>query len=216
MKGIWFDDIHSYDDLNLVLSGVSISPATPKTTYVDIPGGDGSVDLTEALGEVKYKIRDLKFTFTVHPLDTMSFDEKCTEVANVLNGRMFNKITLDRDDEYYWTGRCTVTGYTQDKNIKQIIVTAKVNPYKLKQNVTVASFTMRTTPTEIVLKNSRKSVVPTIESNTTGSIVIGSKVYNISAGTHKFLDICLTEGDNHMSLVGNLGTVTFTYQEGDL
>ena len=57
MNGIKFDDIHSFYDLNLVLSQVDIPPATAKTSFVDIPGADGSVDMTEALGSVKYKDR---------------------------------------------------------------------------------------------------------------------------------------------------------------
>ncbi len=74
MKGIWFDDVHSYEHLNLVLSKISIPPAAAKTTYVNIPGGDGSVDLTEALGEVKFKDRNCTFTFTVFPYE--DFTEK--------------------------------------------------------------------------------------------------------------------------------------------
>ena len=69
MKGIQFNDIHSYYDLNLILSVVNIPPAQPKTNYVDLPGGEGSLDLTEALGEVKYNDRDCTFTFTMNPTD---------------------------------------------------------------------------------------------------------------------------------------------------
>ena len=53
-KGISFDNIHSFYDLNLILSGVEITPAKPKTNYVDIVGGDGSIDMTEAHGDVKF------------------------------------------------------------------------------------------------------------------------------------------------------------------
>ena len=70
--GISFGGIHSFYDLNLILSGSEIPPAKPKTTYVDIPGGDGSVDLTEANGEVKYYDRDCKFIFTMNPSDDLS------------------------------------------------------------------------------------------------------------------------------------------------
>jgi phage-related protein len=214
--GVHFDNIHSFLDLNLVLSKVEISPAEPKTTYVDIPGGDGSLDLTEALGEVKYSDRDIKFTFTVHPTDEMTFDEKCTQVANALNGKRCEKITLDRDAEYYWQGRCTVNSYAQDKRLKQIVVSAVVSPYKLKQNVTVINCTPARGGLNLVLQNSRKSVVPTIETTVTITVTFKGNRYSLNAGTHKLLDICLTEGNNSFNIIGNEGTVTFTYQEGDL
>ena len=121
MKGIKFNDIHSYDDLNLLLAPFVPTPATPKTTYIDIPGGDGSIDLTEAHGDIKYNDREFTFTFTVNPLDLTTFDKKITQVSNALNGRQF-KITLDRDSNYYWEGRCSVDQYLQDRNLKQIVI----------------------------------------------------------------------------------------------
>ena len=54
-KGIYFDDLHSFHDLNLILAPFVPTPAEPKEKYIDITGGDGSLDMTEALGEVKFK-----------------------------------------------------------------------------------------------------------------------------------------------------------------
>lgn len=133
MKGIKFGDVHSYDDLNLVLSEVSIPPATAKTNFVDIPGGDGSVDLTEALGEVKFEDRGCKFTFTVFPYE--DFEEKKRKVSNLLNGKRC-RIVVDKDPDYYWLGRCSIDEYTSDKNLHKIVVGAVVAPYKLKHDLT--------------------------------------------------------------------------------
>lgn len=129
MKGIKFDSVHSFNDLNLVLSEVSIPPATAKTNFVDIPGGDGSVDLTEALGEVKYNDRGCKFTFTVFPSD--DFEAKKRQVSNLLNGKRC-KIVVDKDPDFYWLGRCSIDEYSSNKNIHKIVVGATVAPYKLK------------------------------------------------------------------------------------
>lgn len=132
MKGIWFNDIHSYADLNLILSAVNIPPAVPKTTYIDIPGADGSADLTEVHGEVKYKDRECSFTFTVFPYE--NFEEKKTYISNLLNGKRC-KIRLDKDAEYYWLGRCKVNEYASDRSLNKIVVSATVAPYKLKHEV---------------------------------------------------------------------------------
>lgn len=133
MKGIKFDDVHSFTDLNLVLTEVNIPPATVKTNFVDIPGGDGSVDLTEAHGEVKYNDRECTFTFTVFPYE--DFEVKKKQVSNLLNGKRC-KITVDKDPDYYWLGRCSVNEYASNKNLHKIVVGARVAPYKLKQSVT--------------------------------------------------------------------------------
>jgi hypothetical protein len=213
--GVLFDDIHSFHDLNLILSSVKISPAKPKTAYIDIPGGDGSLDFTEAHGEVKYKDRDCSFTFSVNPAETMSFEEKKTQVSNVLNGTR-RKITLDKDSDYYYDARITVDDYLQDRNLKQIKITATAKPYKLKQHETEVEVALTADEQEVNLQNGRKSAVPVVtctDADTT--IVFDDYTIKASAGTHKYLNVCLKEGNNIVKVSGS-GTITFTYQEGEL
>lgn len=211
MKGIRFDGIHSYDDLNLVLSVVEIPPAMPKTNYVDIPGGDGSVDLTEALGEVKFKDRECAFTFTVFPQD--NFEEKKKAVSNLLNGKRC-KIALDKDPGYYWQGRCSINEYASDKNLHKIVVGAVVAPYKLKNAQTVVTVAAGSSVAK-TLVNGRKTVVPTITCTATATIVLGGNTYTLNAGTHSISNIELKQGENRV-IVTSASPVTFTYQEGDL
>lgn len=215
--GIYFDDIHSYYDLDLFLTqdGVSIPPAQPKTNYVDLAGGDGSLDLTEALGEVKFSDRSCKFTFVVNPASDMTFEEKKTQVSNALNGKQC-KITLDKDSDYYYVGRCTVNEHLQDRRILQIVVTATVRPYKLKQNETIAIFALTGSKQMVMLKNGRKSVVPEITCTNDNTVVVfGNITKTLSTGTHKVLDFQLKQGDNLFTVSGS-GTITFKYQEAEL
>ena len=218
--GIHFDNIHSFYDLNLILSGSVIPPAKPKTNYVDIPGGDGSLDQTQAHGEVKYADRDgCKFTFAMNPADDLSeaaFEAKKTEVSNRLNGRSFERITLDKDPDYFYSGRCAVSEYLSDKRVRQIVVTARLKPYKMKQEETVRTFILSETVQKVIIRNSRKSVCPSIECTSNDcKITFGSVSVNLNAGTHKILDIRFTEGDNILELSGT-GSVTFRFWEGDL
>ena len=366
-KGVSFDNIHSFNDLNLIFAGAEIPPATPKENYIDIPGADSSLDLTEALGEVKYNDRSgCKFTFTMNPdgdLSDEAFEAKKTEISNLLNGTV-RKITLDKDPDYYYLGRCTVNGYAQNKKIKQFVISAKVKPYKYRQNKTevfiplcgknlfnntdaevlytnsysvktsvinnglrvshaaetfkcnvikvlpfnmlvgktislsvtmtpsgtntpavclgyisadgetrVVEKTLKTngsvslfieestthdyiglwlysnysnvtataddyvdytniqveigktatnyepyqiiTPQDVILSNSRKTVVPIINCTNEIKITFNDNEYLLNAGTHKILDLQLYEGDNPITVDGS-GMVTFTYQEGDL
>ena len=213
--GITFGDIHSFDDLNLILSESDVPPAEPKTSFIDVPGADGSLDMTEAHGEVKYSDRECTFTFTMNPLDSSTWEEKKTEVSNKLNGKVF-KLTLDKDEEYYYTGRCVVDDYASDKRIRQIVIKSRVHPYKFKQNVTTVTHELTEEPQTISIFNARRSVVPSIScSNNNTMIVFGTATFNLSAGTHKVLDIRFVEGNNQLTLSGT-GTVTFTFQEADL
>lgn len=167
MKGIYFDSIHSYENLNLVLSGISIPPAAVKTTFVDIPGADGSIDLTEALGEVRYKDRECAFTFTVFPYE--DFEEKKKQISNLLNGKRC-KIKLDKDPGYYWIGRCSVKDYASNKNLHQITVGAKVLPYKWKANKTVIT-------AHFCSKNLFDGTMRTVAFTTGGRIITGNSGY---------------------------------------
>lgn len=219
-SGISFDGIHSYYDLNLILSKVEITPAIPKEEYIDLAGGNGSLDLSEVHGEVKFKDREgCKFTFTMNPANDLSdsaFEEKKTEVSNALNGKKFERITLDKDSGFYYQGRCKVDQYLSNKRIRQIVVTARVKPYKLKQNKTVAIYALSSTEQTVNIKNGRKTVVPLITCTADNTrISFGSLTTTLSAGTHEILDFQLKHGDNIFKVSGS-GTIKFEYQEGEL
>lgn len=217
MNGITFDGVHSYTNLNLILSSVNIPPAQPKMTFVDIPGADGSLDLSEANGEIKYEDRKSTFVFTTLPTDDIIAKQK--QVSNALNGVRFNKITLDKDNNYYWTGRCYVDSYSEDYPISKITVKAVLNPWKRKQNATtVTDSTLTTSYKNITLTNSRKPVVPTITVSQETTVKFGTYEATISAGTHNLLNIVLVSGNNVLQAktTSGTGTITITYQEGDL
>ena len=214
--GVYFDEIHSFYDLDLILSSVDIPPAQPKTFFVDIAGSDGSLDLTEAHGAVKYNDRDITFVFTASPaIPTSDWEEHRTTVCNALNGRRC-KITLDKDDEYYYSGRLSVSGINVNKRLRQITVKARVNPWKLKQFQTVVEVALDATARTVLLTNSRRTVCPVIEcTNDDTMLTYNGTTYSLSAGVHKILDIQLTEGANAVAVSGS-GVIKFTYQEGAL
>ena len=86
MNGVYFGNVHSYEDLHLILAPFTPAPAEPQTNFLQIPGRDGLLDLTEANGEVKFNAREFVFTFTIAPGDPLTFDEWLSAVSNALNG----------------------------------------------------------------------------------------------------------------------------------
>ena len=214
MKGVYFGSIHSFRDLNLILEPFTPTPAEPQTNFLQVPGRDGVLDLTEANGEVKFNSRNFSIPFTIVPGDDLTFDERVSKVSSLLNGVQC-KITFERDPDFYWIGRCAVEKYAQNKNIGQVVIKATVNPYKLKQNATETTIALSGAEQSVTLANSRMAVVPTITCTDRTVITFGGETFTLEAGTHKLPGIRLVEGDNALKLSGT-GTVTITYQEGAL
>lgn len=130
-RGTNFGGIHSHYDLNLIQQKVVVEPAEPRLNLIEIPGADGAVDMSEQpAGRVTYDTRIVTWTFALYPGE--NWDAKHRQVSNVLNGRRCN-ITLDTDPEYYYQGRLRVKKHNVDGLLRQIVVEAVCQPYKLRQ-----------------------------------------------------------------------------------
>lgn len=216
MKGIKFDDIHSYYDLGLILSDCSISPATPKTNYINIPGADGSLDLTEALGEVKYNDRTGKLVFSVLPTD--DFEEKKSEISNFLNGKRF-KITLDKDPDWYYQGRCSINSWKCDKKVGQITVDLKLQPFKCGADIS-ATFSSASSA-YISVKGLPVCPYITLAGNRDTTLIVHDEnnvkiiSENINLGTYKYPSIVLQPGRYRVA-VTNFVSCTIAFSERSL
>lgn len=217
MKGVSFGSIHSYEDLNLILEPFTPTPAEPQTNFLQVPGRDGYLDLTEANGEIKYKSREFLIPFTIMPGDDLTFDERVSKVSSILNG-VRCKITFDRDPSYYWFGRCSVDKYAQNKNIGQVVIKATVNPYKLKQRVTTKTVNrFYNNKATVILVNGRMPSVPTIEcAGDVFNVEFDGEKYPLMQGTNIIPAIRFTEGEHDLYFSGESGSVTITWQEGAL
>ena len=212
MKGIRFGNYHSYDDFSLILSHKEIGSPPPKEEKIEIPGGDGDLDLTEFFGEVKYNNRQLMFEFsTIIPKD--EFLTLFTMVQNALHGQRM-QIVLDEDADWYYTGRISVSPWKAEKNIGKLTIDCDCDPYKLKNTVTKVSQNVTSSAT-IKLTNSRKRVVPTITTNAQMTIAFGSYRGTFNAGTFVIPELELHEGENTVTVTGT-GNIAFSYREGAL
>lgn len=215
-RGTDFGGVHSSLDLHLIQQSVAISPAEPKLNFIDIPGADGSKDLsTSPAGRVVYKDRSVQWAFALYPGDR--WEEKQRQVSRELNGRRC-RITLDTDPDYYFDGRLTVKSYKRNQTLRQIIVEAICRPYMLKQQHTTVLANISAEYTALTLRNECKPVIPTITVTAETTLRWGGFTTTIPAGTHKVLDIQLETGDNLLEAktTSGTGTITITYQEGAL
>lgn len=212
MKGVRFGEFHSWDDFSLILSQKIIGTPSPKTETIDIPGGDGVLDLTEVFGEVKYNNRNLSFDFSTK-VPQSEFMDLFSRVQNALHGQRM-QIVLDDDPEWYYTGRISVSEWKAEKNIGKLKIECDCEPWKYKAAETVISVPISGTEI-VVLSNSRKRVVPVITTTASFTFSWGSYSRAISAGTFQIPELELKEGNNTITVSGT-GTLSFRYAEGGL
>lgn len=130
MNAVKFGSYHSFDDLQLILSQKTIGTPSPKVETVEIPGGDGVLDLTEFFDEIKYKNRTLSFEFSTQ-VPTDQFMEQFSKVQNALHGQKMN-ISLTEDPDWYYIGRISVSEWKADRNIGKLTIDCDCDPYKYR------------------------------------------------------------------------------------
>lgn len=209
-NGVKFGDKHSIDDWDLLMTNKTIEDAEPKITEIDIPGSDGKLDLSEWTGEILFNNRILTFNFDIFdsPSNWWTLKE---EITKYVHGKK-HKIVLDQDNKYYYFGRCKVTDFSNETTVAHLTIECDCEPFKYKKDVTTKSITGTGT---LNLSNGRKRVMPTITSNESMQFTFENKTFVVN-GALQSPDIILKEGNNIIEVISGTGTLTATYQEGEL
>lgn len=113
-----------------------INPPKPKTKYVDIPGGDGQIDLTDALaGRPAYSNREGSVEFLVMnnyapegPSD-YNWVNAYSSVMQFLHGKRVRAV-LEDDPDYYYEGRVAVDSWNTNKDWSTISISYSFDPYR--------------------------------------------------------------------------------------
>lgn len=123
---------NTWDDWHLVpKSRPVVNPPKVKTNYVDIPGSNGSLDLTEAItSEPVYEDRTGNWTFIV----VNGYGDWVTrqsDIINFLHGKRM-KVVLEDDPDYYYEGRLTLETWTSnnDGTWSDVTIGYVLDPYK--------------------------------------------------------------------------------------
>lgn len=181
----------------ILLDGYTLSPPEPKTYTVDIPGGDGVIDLTSSLtGDVAYNNRSQEFTFMV--IDPDSFERVKTDVSNFLHGKSFD-YEMTMDPGYTYHGRFAVSEYSHAKYaypglVGVFTISVDAEPYKLKGHMT---YRLNATGGKMFrLESGRKPVHPVVECTQPCKVRWGNVITQVPAGTYRLNDVLFTEGYN--------------------
>lgn len=183
----------------ILADGWSISTPETKTYTVDIPGGDGVIDLTDALsGDASYENREATFVlYDIYPDEP--WEKIKTEVSNFLHGRAFDfQITMDPGYTYH--GRFSVKEYSYAMYPLGVLGAVQLevdcDPYKWKDAQTYSLNPVG--GKEYQFMSGRKAVHPIIECE--GNIFVndGNGEFQVPAGTHSLADVVFRMGSNSL------------------
>ena len=213
MSDIRFGTKWAHADYGLIVAPYAIPMPEPQTNFVEIPGRDGALDLSEAFGSVRYADRIIPLTLYARA----PFDALISAFAADVHGRRMNVI-FDRDPTFYYDARITLENVERRVGFCELSLECRAKPYKLEHFETAITV-LPTGTASVTLTNTRMPVVPTItvSAEMTLAFTLSGKDYtfNLSAGTHVIPSLVLTEGEMMIGITGT-GRITFTYRKGAL
>lgn len=208
MRSLTIDGIDTYANLGLRLLSSSLSPPEPKAYVIDVPGGNGAIDITEALmGDVAYSNRQQEFTFAA--IRPREFEALKTRVSNLLHGRRLG-YRLSWDSGYYYEGRFSVASYDFASGVGHIIVKVDADPYKTKGPLT---YRLNANGGRLYrFESGRKPVQPTIECAQPTKVSFDGGEVQLGIGTWRLNDIVFRQGWNEI-YINSLEMKTVTWDE---
>lgn len=109
-----------------------INPPTIKANYIDIPGGNGTIDASTILTTYPlYNDREGQIEYYV-TRDYDGYDSWTRvyhEVLNYLGGRTF-KVIMEEDPAHYYRGRVNVNQWKSEKDWSKITLDYHLEPFK--------------------------------------------------------------------------------------
>lgn len=224
---------NTWDDWHLIPATRPLfNPPTVKTNYVDIPGGDGVIDLTTALaGRPVFSNRTGSWTFYVEN-GFKSWTALYSEIMVYLHGQKMRAV-LEDDPDYYYEGRFSVNAWKSEKSWSQIVIDYNVGPYKKTVNTTgedwlwdpfnfetgvirrYKDLPVKGTLDVTVVGNVMPSVPTIIVSASGFTVGFNGRTYSLTRGTNVIDDIVIVSGENVLIFTGN-GTVTVEHNGGTL
>lgn len=230
--GTSFNGKHSFRDYGLYPSEpASVDPPAVKTFLVDVPGANGSLDLTEALtGYPTYGDRRGTFSF-IYIGERSEWYRVYNRIMEDLNGKAAD-VVIDNDPENYYTGRLTVSSPQVSDTGAKITITglfksiAYVDPdysgndwlwdsFDFENGIAREYYKLNVVGSRTVnLIGSSIVVCPTflLESGNMRMVVNGTE-YLLNKGDNVFLDILITSDNLSVTFKGR-GVVTVSYKIG--
>lgn len=179
----------------ILMDGYVLNPPQPKTYSIDIPCGDGKLDLTETLrGRAVYQNRSMEFTFCIINVENVELTK--STIAMFLHGKAYN-FEMTMDPNYIYHGRFTISSFEYGVyNVGKVLVTkimADVDPYKHRSqaySVSAVGGTM------CQFLGSTQIIKPTINSGGNLKIVFNNQTIYVNSSSWSSDDVRFDDGTN--------------------
>lgn len=182
----------------------------PKTSFIDIPYGNGQIDLTEAI--VPYPVfynREGTISLGIMKGQADFYQSEDTLRADFLGRRAV--VTID--DSWEYIGRVIDLQFEHTYGFLRVVFVLNLKPYKLKPTITSLNYTIDGT-NNVQITNSPMPTTVKLITDAPIQLKVGSNSYSFNEGTH-ILPIVLEKGETTIQLIGT-ANVTIEYQEGAL
>lgn len=208
-----------------------VQPPEPKTFFQDVPGADGSLDLSTAIsGHVVYNRRKITLNFGCG-YEIEKWPGIFSEILRLFHGKE-GKLIFSDDPNYYYTGRMTVSKYARAQTLGTFTIAVDAEPYKYEllasdEDWLWDSFSFDTgvireykgIPVSgtytLVIPGTERWAIPEIIVTANITVEFNGKTYDLKTGTNKIYDIVIKEGEQTFVFRGS-GAVTVSYRGGIL
>lgn len=227
----WYN---TWDDWFLIPSSRPlINPPVPKTKFVDVPGRDGVIDLSELINPYTvYGNRSGSNEFIVEN-DHWAWSTAYSTIMTLLQGKSGLKIILLDDRNFYYEGRTSVNAWKSDQNWSTIVLDYNVQPWKKRMNTSLDPWLWDpfnfetgviryvnqqqiTGSGTITLVGDAIRETPWFTATTAMTVKFKNKTYSLKAGKRMQVpDIVIVEGKNTLTFTGT-GKVSIEYRGGSL
>lgn len=232
-EGIQLDNYNTLTEWGLYVVTRTDSGPQPKLYTVDVPGGNGAIDVTEAvLGSIAYSNRQIEcFLRGTGPEEAWA--NKYSEILASIQGRKM-QITFPDDIGYYYVGRVSVTDWTHNGERASLTLAMDCEPFKYEINAYGANWlwdpfdflygviyddtkTISGTTT-VTVETLKMPVTPSFRATKAMTLTCEGNVYTIPADTDiTFYELVLTEGSHALTFkCSGTGTVKIMFTNGVL
>jgi len=229
---------HTLDDWGLAIGNNNcISEPEMETKYIDIPGMDGQLDVSEALsGRPIYKTRQINIEVG-GIRERNNWDAVISSMRNSIHGREV-KLIFDNDPSYYWKGRIYITDFDRARRLGTFTLSMPAaDPYKyniqdsgepwlwdpfnfLTDSIHDYSSIQITGSGTVTIPSGFMPVTPTIMvsnmTSTTFKVTYKGKTFSLMSGSNYLPEIIINYEDEVKLVFTGTAKVSILYRGGSL
>lgn len=193
-ESVTFGGVDTLADLGLrILQDVETPPPEVKDVTVDIPGGDGSIDLSEFSGDVRYSDREMSIPVLLASSGSEALEREKTQLLRTFHGQRAD-FTLSWDPGFTYTGRMSVGDFERYGARATAVLSIVADPYK--HGGTETWRVNAAGGVAVVIPCGRRRWCPAFQVERETLVSFEGTGWRIPAGTHRITDLYLRPGDN--------------------